>query len=253
MYRSARARKAQRRRIQKIVIGGVAALGLLIAAVAIAESGGGGHKASGCLILDVSKSTAEARSRYPEEFRQFATTIAAEGSGDICLILAAADPVAEGTPIYSSVAPDPDNAGKPKGVAEIKAKIEQATTDVEAMMEQPGVMQGGSGLVEAAAVAAEHLESGDELLFLSDGLQWSKAGGHLMTTDLTPATIARILRELDEGELLPDLHGVKVHFPLMLYHPEGFHGHVIAARKVKPFWEAWGRATGAELTIGRLE
>ncbi len=252
MYRSARARRARRRQIQRFAIGGLVLVALAVAAVALAESGGGGHKKSGCVILDVSKSTAEARKRYPEEFGKFATAIAEDGSGQICLVLAAADPIAEGAPLYTSVAPEPDNEGTPAGVIEVEEKIQNATEEVTRLAEEPGVREGGSGLVEAAVVASEALQSGDELLYLSDGLQWSKAAGHLMKMDLSPTGVSHIIDTLKERELIPSLEGVTVHYPLMLYHPESFHGNAAAANEVKGFWVAWARAAHAELDTGRL-
>jgi hypothetical protein len=251
MYRSARARRARRRRIQKFVLGG-AVLAALVVAVAIAESGEGGHETSGCVILDVSESTAEARDRYPEEFRKFASSIAEKGSGEICLVLAAADPIAEGAPRYTSVAPEPDNEGTPAGVNEVEEKIGRATAEVVRLTEEPGIPDEGSGLVEAAVVAAESLQPGDELLYLSDGLQWSKAAGHLMKMDLTPGGVERIVENLKGRELVPDLEGVKVLYPLMLYHPEGYNGNVVAANKIKRFWTAWTSATRGELSTSRL-
>lgn len=252
MYRSARARRTRRRRIQKFVLAGLGLLALAIAAVALAESGGGGHKTSGCVILDVSKSTAEARQRYPEEFRKFATSIAEEGSGEICLVLAAADPIAEGAPVYADVAPDPDNEGTPAGVDEVEEKIQNATDEVVRLTEDPGIREGGSGLVEAAVVAADSLQPGDELLYLSDGLQWSDAGGHLMKMDLSPTGVSHIIGTLEERDLVPDLKEVTVRYPLMLYHPESFHGNVVDANEIRGFWDAWARAVDAELDTGRL-
>jgi hypothetical protein len=252
MYRSARARRERRRRIQKLALGGLALLVLVIAAVAVVESGSDEHKATGCVILDVSESTAEARTRYPEEFRAFASSIAENGSGEICLVLAGAEPIAEGAPVFTSVAPAPENEGKPAGVAEVETNIENATAEVTRLTEDHSIREGGSGLVEAAAVAAEYLGPGDELIYLSDGLQWSEAGGRLMDMDLSPSGIAEIVNTLEERQLIPDLEGVKVYFPLMLYHPEGFQGEAAEANKIKGFWQAWAQATGAELTTGRL-
>jgi hypothetical protein len=231
----------------------LALLALVVAGIVIAQGGGGGKGPTGCLILDVSESTAEARSRYPDEFRAFALALAEEGTGDVCLIRAGKDPIAEGAPVFTSVAPTPGNLGKPKGVEEIEKNVETATAEITALGEDPGVREGGSGLVEAATVAAETLDPGDEILFLSDGLQWSRAGGHLMKMDLSAAGISRHIQTLEDRDLVPDLEGVKVYFPLILYHPESFHGHFVEAQRVKTFWEAWARAAGAEIVFSPVK
>jgi len=226
-----------------------ALLAVALAAITVGLAAGGGERqASGCLILDVSESTDEARDRYPEEFQRFATEIAADGSGDICLILAAADPIAEGAPVHTSVAAD--SPGTPTGRREIEEKVQTATDEVTALLEDPPVREAGSGLVEAATVAAEQLEPGDRILYLSDGLQWSPAAGRLMELDLSSAGISSLIHDLDQKGLLPDLTEVEVYFPLMLYHPESYKGRVVEANQIKAFWRAWADATGAELTIG---
>jgi hypothetical protein len=256
MHRSARARRARRRRVQAIGIGCVVAVVLGAAVIAVAESGGDPYRASGCAILDLSESTGEARTRYPGEFQRFATAIADEGSGKICMVLAGADPIAEAPPLQTSVAPD--SPGTPKGREEIEQKVATATAEVSRMTENSQVEEEesglveekGSGLVEAAVVAAQQLQQGDRILYLSDGLQWSPAGGRLMKMDLSPAGIAALIRSLSDKDLLPDLEGIEVHFPLMLYHPEGY-DDVVAAQRVTSFWRAWADATGAELTIDR--
>jgi len=251
MYRSARARKKARRR-QLTAIGAAAAMAaaLGLAFVAFGSGGSAAPPPSGCVILDVSESTSEARSRYASEFAKFATAIADEGSGEICVVVAAADPVAESAPLFTSVAPAPGSVGTPKAPGEIERNVATATATIEELLEDPPVRQRGSGLVEAASVASEHMHTGDRLLFLSDGLQWSDAGGHLMKMELTPATIAEQMQKLREADLLPDMKGIDVNFPLLLFHPQSYHGHVVSATKIRAYWEDWAAQTGADLTIG---
>jgi len=227
-----------------------AAAVLGLALVALGSGGGDSPPPSGCVILDVSESTSEARGRYASEFAKFATAIADEGSGEICVVVAAADPVAESAPLFTSVAPAPSSVGTPRAPEEIERNVATATATIEELLDDPPVRQRGSGLVEAASVASEHMRPGDRLLFLSDGLQWSDAGGHLMRMELTPATIARQMQKLREADLLPDLKGVDVDFPLLLFHPESYHGNVVSATKIREYWEDWAEQTGARLTIG---
>lgn len=246
MYRSRRA--AQRRRRQIQVGAGAAALalvGVLLAVTLTVKASG--HKSSGCAILDVSVSTQKARASYTEKFANFATEIGNEGSGEICVVLAAADPLVEAVPVTTSVAPDPELAGTPEGPVEIEEKVAVAMAEVTELLEHPSIDTRGSGLVEAANVAAKKLEPGDRIIYLSDGFEWSKAVGHLMQMDLSTAGIAKLIQRLKREGLLPDLHGITVEFPLMLFHPEGLRRNASQENRVVDFWKAWAAATGAKL------
>jgi hypothetical protein len=246
MYRSRR-REQQLRLYLMIGAATLLAVAILAIALIVISSGSEPAKASGCAILDVSESTEDARPVYTEEFAKFATEIGNEGTGEICVILAAADPLAEAVPIERSVAPLPANVGTPQGPVEIEENVNSLTAEVAAVFENPGIDETGSGLVEAANVAAKKLEPGDRLLYLSDGLQWSPSGGRLLTMDLSTAGISHHIQQLRTDDLLPDLSGVTVEFPRMLYHPDGIDVDAAQKRGVVAFWKAWASATGAEL------
>jgi len=249
MYKS---RRAQARRKQ-LLIGGIVAAVLLgaltMTVVALSSSDSEASKASGCAILDVSESTRQSRGVYTEEFAQFATDIGNDGSGDICVVLAASDPLAEAVPLETSVAPLPANVGTPEAPGEIEEGVLRTTKEVAGIFEHPGIDEKGSGLLEAANVAAKRLHPGDRLVYLSDGLQWSKGVGHLIKMDLSPAGIERLIAHLREESLLPSLRGVHVEFPLMLYRPEGIEATPAQKNRIPAFWEAWARATGADLNF----
>ena len=245
MYRSRR--REQQLRLY-LMIGAACLLAVTLFAVAliVISSGSEKAKASGCAILDVSESTEDARPVYTEEFAKFATEIGNEGTGDICVILAAADPLAEAVPIERSVAPVPANVGTPQGPVEIEENVNALTAEVAAVFENPGIDNRGSGLVEAANVAAKRLEPGDRLLYLSDGLQWTPSG-RLLKMDLSTAGISRYIQRLRTDNLLPDLSGVTVEFPRLLYHPGGIEVDAAQKRGVVAFWETWASATRAQL------
>jgi hypothetical protein len=251
---SRRFSRTRRRRRRRRALIGAGLLGAILAAGGLAASLGLGsgpaQDSAGCVVADVSRSTEEARGRYLAEFSRFATEIGNEGSGRLCLILAAADPSSEGAPIFASVGPEPGDAGTPKAAAEIEAKVKQATGQFAELLAHPPVKQRGSALVEAADVAAEVLEPGDRLLYLSDGLQWSRAVGHLQDEDLSAAAIARLLDKVEREGMMANLRGVQVSFPLLLFHPGGLKGGAVRAAQLRSFWEGWGRRTGADLTIG---
>lgn len=244
-------RRARARRGKAVVAVGLACLAIGGGALALgAGLGSSRHPASGCAIVDLSESTEDARSAYLAAFERFATAIGNEGSGKLCLILAAADPIAEGTPAFAEVGPESDDRGTPKAAGEIEARVRRATAQLAGLLAHPPVRQAGSALVEAAVVAGEVLGPGDRLLFLSDGLQWSRAGGHLQREDLTPAAISRRLDRLGGEGLLADLHGVTVTMPFFLYHPGGLGGGAVHEAQLRSFWGAWGKRSGAELMLG---
>src|SRR4051812_39614320 len=62
-----------------------------------------------CAIADVSGSTRAVRPRYVDAFRRMVSETATDGSGVVCLVLAAGDPLAEGTPQTAFVGPQHRN------------------------------------------------------------------------------------------------------------------------------------------------
>lgn len=249
MYESEGFRK--RRKNRRMMIIGAAATVLVIAttAIVVLASGSTAHRTTGCVIADVSESTLEARPHYITSFRNFATEIGTEGSGDVCLIVAAAHPITEGTPIRAYVGPKPGDAGKPSAQGDIEEEVSLATSQFTALLEEPSVDEEGSALVEAATEAARVVEPGDRILFLSDGLEWSPMVGHLQAKELNSTSIAELMQEMGSKGLLPDLEGVRVEFPYLLFHPGGLPGNEEAVFGLEEFWKAWARETGAELVL----
>lgn len=240
----------RQRKVRRVIAAAVlilVAVGV-VAALVFAASGSD-RKPSGCVIADVSESTEEARPRYTATFGRFSTDIGNEGSGKVCLVVAAANPLTEGTPISAYVGPDPEHVGKPLAKGDVERRVQLATSQLSQLLAEPAVDQKGSALVEAATVAADVLEPGDRLLFLSDGLQWSPTVGHLQEMELTPAVIANLMDKLEGLGLLPDLEGVRIEFPFLLLHPGGLPGGEEETVRIKEFWEVWADETGAELVL----
>ena len=235
-----------------MMIGGgaiAALLAMAVIAVGLTSSGSAKARSSGCAILDVSESTRKSRGAYTEEFARFATEIANDGTGKLCVILAAADPLTEAIPVRTSVAPLPGNAGTPDAPVEIEGNVLGVTKEVVEILEHPEIQEKGSGLIEAANVAARTLHPGDRLIYLSDGLEWSKGVGHLIKMNLSATGIRRLLTRLKREDLLPKLRGVHVEFPLLLYRPDGVEATPAQKERVIAFWEVWGEATEADLTF----
>lgn len=246
MRKSARALRARRRRGRILSTIGLAAAAVLGLVAAWSALGPEDHAASGCVVADVSKSTIEARKSYLEQFSEFATDIGLHGSGEICLVLAADDPTAQSRVADADVGPDGGDENTPLAEGQVEEKVREVTGQLEALLLDPPVDVGGSRLVEGAVIAANRLESGDRLLMLSDGLQNGPDSGRVIALD--EDRIPEVMDHLEEVELLPDLNGMEVSFPLMLFHPEGIGVSAERAGVVKEFWRQWASRSGGSLT-----
>lgn len=242
-------KKRQRRRLIILAAGIVLpAIAILVGAAISSGVFSTARSADSCVIADLSHSTVAARPRYVGAFRDFAQRAGNEHSGDLCLILAGRDPLAESPPLWTSVAPQSDRDAL-KAPVEIRTRVESAVTDFESYLDNPPIEGNESALVEAAVAAGRVLEEGDELLLLSDGYQNSPATGRIKKLDLTTAKIELILDRLEASGLLADLRGVEISYPLMLFHPGGTEVGASAIR-VRQFWDAWIARTGADLISG---
>lgn len=202
----------------------------------------------GCALADVSRSTEDVRGEYVDEFKRFATDIGTHGAGRVCLVVAAGDPLAESNVIWADVGPTAEHRNSPDfAPGEIKQNVDAATEDVEKLLANPPVSKGGSALIEAGLVAGQVLKPGDVLLWLSDGVQNSRAVGNFHRLDLSDAGIQRLLEELEQQGLLADLEGVHVEIPLLLYHPGGMNMSAERQVQIRRFWEAWAERCGAIL------
>lgn len=196
-----------------------------------------------CTVADVSGSTRDVRPAYVDAFRSLATETARDGSGLLCVVLAAGDPQAEGTPAMADVGPAHENPIY--APSEIARAVETASGEFDAVLRSPPVRAKGSAIVEACAVAARKLRRGDRLLVVSDGLQRSDLTGSFYRVDLSPPAIEALLDRIDEAGLLPDLSGVTVSMPHLLAHPGGLGLGQAREQAVRRFWAAWVAQTGA--------
>jgi hypothetical protein len=208
-------------------------------------------RASGCVIADVSGSTSTARAAYTAGFTKFAQHIGASGSGRLCVVLAAGDPQAEDHPVSLYVGPG-DSSTLAEGQSQstrlrVALAVAKARHLFEQVLAEPAIGQNGSALLEAALVAAPHLQPGDELLYLSDGIQSSSTTGDFHTTNLSAAGTTQLLDRLGRENLLAHLRGVHVVFPFLLYHPGGLRMSHSQEAAIRAFWEAW--ASRCEATI----
>lgn len=241
---------------KQMLLTGLAALAVVAVVFAMMSKHGGStvaQRASGCAGGDVSGSTADVRDQYIDAFRQFATDIGQNGSGKVCLIVAAGDPIAEGLPRWANVGPKKEDKDSPDlAPVEIKQNVDAATRDVAQELNHPTAGVRGSALVEAASVAARLLKPGDKFLWLTDGVQNSPAVGNFQTIDLSDAAIAKLLTHLGDQNLLPSMSGVEVDMPFLLYHPGGMSMNIARQQQVQRFWNAWASRVGATLNTNPM-
>jgi hypothetical protein len=221
------------------------ALAACLLALVAATGCGGGDKtlASGCVIADVSPSTVDARADYLAQFQAFAMDVGQHGSGHLCVILAAGDPMSEGHLTTVDVGPDHDKPNERDG--EIRQKVDAETATMGAVLADPAITQQGSALVEAAVAVSDRLKPGDRLLFLSDGVEHTPTVGNFRTADLSSAGIDQLLAQLDGDRLQAPLDGVQIVFPSLLAHPGGFHISPAQQAGIRLFWQRWTSASGA--------
>jgi hypothetical protein len=238
----------------------------LTASAALAAGGCGGgiplvtpppveHLPTGCVIADVSGSALRARGAYREEFNRLARDVA-ERNGRICLLMASGNPLAEARLHLADLKPEHvhNSLLRPK---EIDRNVALVAGQFDYLLEHPGVGARGSGLVEAAAMAARGLEPEGELVFLSDAVQVSQLLD-VHDADLSDAGIQAILDDFDEQRLLPDLTGVSVRFPLPFFHPPGSlesrrppsESQIELRARIHAFWEAWAVRVNADQPLG---
>lgn len=208
--------------------------------------------ASACVIADVSGSTQEARGAYVSSFSALAERIGTSGSGNICVVLTAGDPQAEGPVANMYVGPRRPVADSEEltTAGRVELAVKKARKHLIAMLSEPPEGDPGSALLEAGAVAARELKPGDELLYLSDGIENDHTFGNFLFENLSPSATATLLDRLERAHLLPDLEGIPVRFPYLLYHPHGLRIGQEQEENIHRFWEAWAERAKTTLNAG---
>jgi hypothetical protein len=104
-------------------------------------------------------------------------------------------------------------------------------------------------LCDAAIVAPRKLQPGDELLYHSDARQNIPTTGDFLNADLSPAAREQMLDRLERKGLIPDLEGVRVVFPFLLYHPGGLGIAQEQEVAIRSFWQEWASRVKATLSL----
>jgi len=226
---------------------GLAVIALACAGAAAATTGlvsGSEPGFDACVEVDLSHSSGKARAAYLAAFEEFATEAGMRGSGNLYVVLAGADPGADGTAAFTSVAPDDDGAD---AAQEVELHVAQAAEDLRKALLHPPVKGGASAIAEGALQCAKVLQPGDRMQLLSDGMQKSPVTGSFYSRDLSDAGIAEVLAALRGDHLLAHLEGVGVSAPLLLHRVRGKQIPAPRQRQVIRFWHRWAGAAGATL------
>jgi hypothetical protein len=204
-------------------------------------------KPSTCVIADVSGSTRNARGNYVGSFSDTVRKDGLEGSGDLCMIIAAGDPTQR--PVMTANVGPIHRGNSTYAPREVEGKVKTITDQFRQVLVDPGVLVKGSALMESASVASNYLESGDVLVFYSDAFQMSPLiDVHDM--DYSDAGIDAALNKLDARRLLPKMPGVTVRFPFPLVRPEQTDLTAGQMAGIKAMWERWAVRTGTKLEWG---
>jgi hypothetical protein len=242
----------RRLRIVPALVG--VALSLLLTACGGEDGTWNAGEARGCVIVDVSNSARDELTRtYEPDFAEFVQRLARKGSGQVCFALAGRQ-VAGGTSAWATFTPQhPQDALR--APLEVRQQVQAAVDQLDAAAESPTISRHGSALLEALyQVSTAPLRSGDEVLMLSDGVQFTDLVGSFgaRATDMSPAGIDAMLDRLSRADLLPDLQGVTVRIPHLLYSDPPLNMGPARQAAVRRFWGAYGERTGARMILSAV-
>jgi hypothetical protein len=155
-------------------------------------------------------------------------------------------------PLETTVGPEnPDNPAY--APAEIAQAVEVAKQSFGDLLVDPNLSHRGSPIVEATSQAGRLTHRGDKLLIVSDGIQASELTGDFHDIDLSDEGVEKLLDKLDAKHLIPDLTGVAVSMPVLLIHPGGIGLDEPRQERVRAFWAAWAKRTGANFDPAPLD
>ncbi len=227
----------------RIVAAVVTAAGLAVAVTAC-----GGSSSTACVVIDASKSTRFAIYDYGGRFHREASAIADSG-GTIAVVTATGEPLVESDVEVSQDFGDLSGVDRTSqrvtAIEEFIRGVDRTTRLASSGQIGPS---SGSGIVAAISLIARQGCSSMEVL--SDGLEASDI--HMKREDiLSPSGRAALLDRLDTRNLLPDLAGIELRFPLGGYVPQGTAIPKARLDALPKFWTDYAERTDAELSWRR--
>lgn len=198
------------------------------------------HVALECILIDLSRSTLSAQKDYELQTRSLLQS-QAERDGDVCLLPITGDPARDGQIQDLPLGKGEGDNSREASSARI-ANQRRAAARINAVLNNPPPVVGGSAIVEALNMTAREVKPGDSIHIYSDGLQESerftlrdlKRG----QPDISQGAIDAALDDLEDDGLIPDLSGVKVTFDTPSYRP-GEKSSVVTDEQSHRFWTSW--------------
>jgi hypothetical protein len=204
-----------------------------------------------CIVLDVSRSTRNARSSYSARSRDIVRDQSV-ANGQVCALAVKGDPAGESEiQVWDVGAQDRGNSSV-EAIQQVRRQTRAAEAVDRILTDSPGAV-GGSAIVEALNLIARHVRPGDSVHVFSDGIQDS-ARFKLRSLHRERWSDASLDRELDrlEGEhLIPALAGVSVVFETPGLRP-GEKPSIVPDEDAHRFWDAWGERASARVTWGAV-
>lgn len=180
------------------------------------------------------------------------------GNGNLCFLQAVGNPKEVGqvkrVKIRDGVIPGASY--KMNTQTKASANFMRAAYDV---LKEPAYSS-TSPIIEAIAVAAPQVKPGGRVLVLTDGYQLSPNANFRKIKSDSPEEMSALKTQLENADLLPDLKGVSLEFPLIQYLSTPRKGDPDASlddeqwAQIRSFWEdVWPRMTGATVSLSHID
>jgi hypothetical protein len=202
-----------------------------------------------CMLFDVSGSALHARETYSTLDQQIIQE-QSEQDGSVCFMDVYGAPTVEGNAETMYVGAE--NPGNSSAAAlERKANQLKARERIDELLQHPPLRVPGSAFVEALSMVGPMVHSGETIDVFSDANQNSHAFAlwSLWRQKWSEQSIEAALSRLKREGWLPSMPGVRVVFYKPGFQGEGARPSIVPVSAIRRFWEAWGRITGAEVTL----
>lgn len=184
---------------------------------------------------------------YVDSYKNFAYDAGVNGSGKMAFAYITGNSVAEANVQESDLAATSNDAERANSevMLAVAGEVDSLSTELKSLNPKDK----GSGIIEGFSVIAPQLQSGDQLLALTDGVQSSEGlVGDFHQADLSSSGIEALLKTIRAKGMLPDLTGVTVHMPY-IGQLAGKKTSISSAKlkQIQDFWEAFVSAGGGQL------
>lgn len=223
----------------------IAVLCIVVGALALTVAAcGSGSAHPACIVMDASHSTRYALFDYTRRFRAMLEKTADAG-GSLAVVVMTGNPIVESdieqSADFGALTAVDQTSERAAAVDDFASGVDRSVRLASAGVRDPSP---GSGIVAAIALIARQGCASVEVL--SDGLE--AADVHMKLEDIVSAKgRGQILDRLSSRELIPDLAGAELRFPLGGYLPQGTAISKARLDAVPKFWKAYADRANASL------